>query len=83
MLIPPSAIKEMCNFEKEELQLILRNSGYPETKLLSAEFKGMNKDGQFVYETVAVYGDGPAEERVYVQRIWHSEHQEFVYEADY
>lgn len=83
MLIPIDVVKQMCDFTKDELQAILRTSGYPETKLYSATCTGMNKDGQFTYETINIYGDGPAAETVYVRYIWNTDTLRFDFDANY
>lgn len=84
MFINPTQVTKAMSLNKDELQQVLRDSGYTQTKLIGElAYLGMNAGGQFIYEATNVYADGPCKEKIFVQFRKNEGKTAFYMDADY
>jgi hypothetical protein len=49
-MIYPDLLKELTSYDKQNLIDLLAKTGYMGAKIRFSKFKGINRDGHFVYE---------------------------------
>jgi hypothetical protein len=49
-MITPDLLKELSTYKKQDLINLLTESGYTDHGIKYSKFRGVNRDGHFVYE---------------------------------
>jgi hypothetical protein len=50
MMITPDLLKELTTYKKQDLVDLLDKAGYTDWSIKYSKFRGVNRDGHFVYE---------------------------------
>jgi hypothetical protein len=65
-MIYPEQLKEFTSYSKQDLVDLLAKTGYTDTNIRYSKFKGINNQGDFVYEIVYYDQDFQIEETSFV-----------------